>query len=138
MDEGLGQRLADIALGQGLPLAEDLNEVGSYKFGDLCSSVAVEHSKESDVVVAGYLQFSDVGILHVLPPALHLASGVFVVLVLGPVAGLGGDRLVQVTIPHLNISFKSNSKQQRRQISNSQPDPQYLTPLMIMYVNEMF
>lgn len=46
MDEGLGQRLADIALSQGLPLAEDLNEMSSYKFGDLCSSVAVEYSKE--------------------------------------------------------------------------------------------
>lgn len=108
MDESLGQRLADIALSQRLPLGENLNEMSSYKFGDLCSSVAIEHSKERDVMVAGYLKFSDVGILHVLPPALHLASGVFVVFVLCPVAGLGGDRLVQVAIPHLNISFKSN------------------------------
>ena len=55
MDEGLCQRLADIAISQRLPLGEDLNEMSSYKFGDFCASVAVEHSEERNVIIARYL-----------------------------------------------------------------------------------
>jgi hypothetical protein len=67
--------------------------VRSDEFRYLATSVTVEDTEECDLMI-GDIEICDVGIFHILPPALHLAGGVFELFVFLPVGAFDSDGFV--------------------------------------------
>jgi hypothetical protein len=81
--------------------------VGCDKLRDLPPSVAVEDSEEADVIIAWDGIVGDVGIFHVLPPALHFADCVLQGFVFFPSLLFGGDWFIQKVVTHYKYGLAS-------------------------------
>lgn len=83
--------------------------MGCDKLRDLPPSVAVEDSEEADVIIAWDGIVGDVGIFHVLPPALHFADCILQGFVFFPSLLFGGDWFIQKVVTHYKYGLASGA-----------------------------